>query len=69
MAEPDVVMELGGPLPEEEGGSDPVELHAKAFIKAQDRKDPKALAMAFRAMKQACEEEYHGGTDDLDGGY
>ncbi len=69
MAEPDaIVMELGGPPSEEEGGGDPVEMHAKTFISAVGRKDPKAVAMAFRAMKQACEEDYDA-TVDLDSGY
>jgi hypothetical protein len=68
MALPDAIVMEMGPTPEEEG-SDPVEMHAKAFIRAQERKDPKALAMAFRAMKQACEEEYDAGTDDNDSGY
>lgn len=64
MDAPDAVM-LMGPGPSDEGGSDPVEAHAGAFKRALDRGDPKAIAMAFRAMKQACEEEY-GGADDLD---
>lgn len=63
MPGPEMMEEMMVEGPSEEG-PDPVEMHAKTFISAVGRKDPKAVAMAFRAMKQACEEEY-GGPDDL----
>lgn len=64
-----------GPLPggpPDEGGSpdgdSELEMHAGTFASAVKRGDKKAIANAFRAMKQACESESYGddATDDFD---
>jgi hypothetical protein len=65
--------ELGAPMggpPEKAGppeGDSELEMHAGAFASAVKRGDKKAIANAFRAMKQACEAEGYedGGTDDF----
>lgn len=51
----------------EGGGSSELEMHAGTFAKAVQRGDKKAIATAFRAMKQACDAEgYDDGPSDLD---
>lgn len=58
-------VDKGSPVEPESDSDDMVEVHAKALIGALGRKDPKAVANAFRAMKSACEEEYGGPPDDI----
>jgi hypothetical protein len=60
-----VMDKMGPPAEEASSGSDELEMHAKTFINATKRGDAKAVATAFRAMKQACESEgYDDATDD-----
>lgn len=67
--------ELGLPMdepsPKGEGsssGGSELETHAGAFLSAMKRGDKKALAEAFRAMKDACDAEGYSnaGSDDFD---